>query len=87
MHFALIVVSGFLVIAGMVALYFRLAGDVTWSSFGIYSLITAVVALILVFFSLIFIKSNYRGLIERIMVSNFMVYYFVLALMVFVANV
>ena len=87
MHLALILVSGFLVIAGMVALYFRLAGVVTWSSFGIYSLITAVVALILVFFSLIFIKSNYRGLIERIMVSNFMVYYFVLALMVFVTNV
>ena len=86
MHLALIVVSGFLVIAGMVTLYFRLAGNVAWSFFAIYSLVAAVIALILVFFSLIFIKSNYRGLIERIMVSNFMVYYFILALMVFVTN-
>ena len=87
MHLALIVISGFLVIAGMVALYFRLASIVTWNFFAIYSLFAAVVASILVFISLIFIKSEYRGLIERIMVSNFMVYYFILALMVFVTNV
>lgn len=86
MHFALIVTSGFLVIGGMIALYFRLAGVVEWSTFVFYSLVSAVVAVILVVISLVLVKSNYRGLIERIMVSNYMVYYFVLALMVFLTN-
>lgn len=86
MHFALIVISGFLVIGGMIALYFRLAGVVEWSTFVFYSLVSAVVAVILVVISLVLVKSNYRGLIERIMVSNYMVYYFVLALMVFLTN-
>ncbi|MHA2406447.1 MAG: DUF998 domain-containing protein [Candidatus Hermodarchaeia archaeon] len=86
MHFTLIVISGLLVIAGMIALYFRLVGVVGWSTFAFYSLVSAVVAVILVSISLVFIKSNYRGLIERFMVGNYMVYYFVLALMVFVTN-
>jgi hypothetical protein len=86
MHFVLIVISGFLVIGGMVALYFRLAGVVGWSTFAVYSIVSAIVSIILVFISLALVKSNYRGLIERIMVSNYMVYYFVLALMVFLTN-
>jgi hypothetical protein len=86
MHFALIVISGLLVIGGMIALYFRLIGVVGWSTFAIYSLVSSVVSVILVVISLALIKSNYRGLIERIMVSNYMVYYFVLALMVFLTN-
>ncbi len=86
MHLTLIVISGLLVIAGMVALYLRLAGVAAWSAFALYSLAAAVIGLILVFISMILIKSSYRGLVERIMVSNFMVYYFALSLMVFLTN-
>ncbi len=86
MHFVLIVISGILVIGGMIALYFRLIGVVGWSPFAFYSLVSAGVSVILVVISLVFLKSNYRGLIERIMVSNYMVYYFVLALIVFLTN-
>jgi len=70
----------------MVALWFGLAGAAGWSTFATYSLISAIVALILMIISGIFMKSNYRGLLERLGVSTFMVYYFVLALMVFLTN-
>lgn len=86
MHLALIVISGILTIAGMVVLWYQLASVAGWSTFATYSLISGIVSLILVAVSAAFINSNYKGLAERFMVSSFQLYYFVLALMVFLMN-
>ena len=86
MHLILVVGSGLLTIAGMVALWFRLHLVEVWSAFAAYSLISAVVSLILVIVSGIFIKSKYRGLLERLGVYPYQLYYFVLSLMVFLNN-
>ncbi len=58
MHLILVVGSGLLTIAGMVALWFRLQSVEVWSAFATYSLISAIFALILVIISGIFIKSR-----------------------------
>ena len=86
MHLILVVGSGILTIAGMVALWFRLQLVGGWSAFATYSLISAIVSFILVIISGIFIKSKYRGLIERLGVTPFQLYYFVLSLIVFLNN-
>ena len=86
MHLALVFGSGLLLIAGMVVVWFELAGVAVWNSFAMYSLISAIVALVLMIISGIFIRSSYRGLLERLGVSTFMLYYFALALMVFLTN-
>ncbi len=86
MHLILVIGSGLLTIAGMVALWFRLQSVEEWSTFAAYSLISAIVALILVIISGIFIKSKYRGLLERLGVYPYQLYYFVLGLMVFLTN-
>jgi len=86
MHLILVVGSGILTIAGMVALWFRLQSVVVWSAFATYSLISAIVSFILVSISGIFIKSKFRGLLERVGVTPYQLYYFVLSLMVFLNN-
>jgi hypothetical protein len=86
MHLALVVLMGLFTIGGMVALWFRLNTVAEWALFAQFSLITAVVALVLVVISGAFIMSKYRGLLERISVSTYQVYYFVLGLMVFMMN-
>lgn len=86
MHLILVMVSGILTIAGMVALWFRLKDITEWSVFALYSLISAISALILMIIAGIFITSKYRGLLERIGVTPFELYYFVLPLMVFLNN-
>jgi len=86
MHLVLVVVMGILTIAGMVALWFRLQFVAVWSAFATFSLVSAIVSLILVIISGIFTKSNSMGLIERIMVSPYQIYYFILSLMVFLIN-
>ena len=86
MHVALVVAMGILAIAGMVALWFRLQLVAVWSAFAIYSVISAILSLILIIISGIFATSNYRGLLERIGVSPYQLYYFVLSLMVFLNN-
>lgn len=86
MHLVLVVASGLLTIAGMVALWFRLQSVAEWSAFASYSLISAIVSLILVIITGIFTTSDYMGLLERIMVSPYQIYYFVLSLMVFLIN-
>ena len=86
MHLVLVAGSGLLTIAGMVALWFRLQLVAAWSAFAIYSLISGVVSLILVIISGIFATGKYRGLLERIGVSPYELYYFVLSLMVFLNN-
>ena len=86
MHLALVVLSGFLNIVGMVALWFRLSLASVWIDFAWFSLISAFVSLVLVIVSLVFIKSRFRGLVERIMVSPYQLYYFIISLMVFMTN-
>ena len=86
MHLVLVVTSGLVQIVGMVALWFRLALVEGWSTFAMFSLISAIVSFILVVIASIFIKSNYRGLVERFMVSSYQQYYFVISLMVFLTN-
>jgi hypothetical protein len=86
MHLVLVMASGILTIAGMFAMWLRLESVAEWSAFASFSLITAIVALILVLFSGISMKTNYMGLVERVAVSTYQVYYFVLALMVFLFN-
>lgn len=86
MHLVLVVIMGILQIVGMVALWFRLQSVVGWSVFATYSLISAIISLILVIIAGIYATSNYKGLIERLMVSPYQLYYFVLSLMVFQNN-
>jgi hypothetical protein len=85
-HLILVVVMGMLTIGGMVALWIRLNAVPDWSIFATYSLISAIVALILLIISGIFIKGKCRGLLERLGVTPFQLYYFVLSLMVFLNN-
>ena len=86
MHLVLVVTSGLLTIAGMVALWFRLEFVEGWSTFATYSLISAIASFILIIISAIFIKSRYRGVLERFGVSPFQIYYFIISLMVFLSN-
>ena len=86
MHLILVIGSGLLTIVGMVALWFRLQLIEVWSAFAAYSLISGIVSLILVIISGIFIKSKYRGILERLGVTPYQLYYFVLGLMVFLNN-
>ncbi len=82
----LIAISGILATAGMVVLWFRLEFIVGWSAFATFSLVTAIVSLILVIATSAAATSNYMGLVERFMVSSYQIYYFVLALMVFLSD-
>jgi hypothetical protein len=86
LHLSLIALSGILAIAGMIVLWFELALDVVWSMFATFSLVTAIVSLVFVIASAVAAKTNYLGLVERFMVSTYQVYYFVIALMVFLTN-
>lgn len=86
LHLGLIAISGIMATAGMVFLWFRLASDLVWGTFATFSLITAIVSLLLVIASALVAKSDYLGLVERFMVSTYQIYYFVLALMVFLTN-
>ena len=86
LHLVLVVLSGFLNIIGMIALWFRLSSDVVWGTFASYSFVSAIVSFVLVIVSLVFIKSKYRGLVERLMVTPYQLYYFMISLMVFLTN-
>ncbi|MFX1533930.1 MAG: DUF998 domain-containing protein [Promethearchaeota archaeon] len=86
MHTILVIASGILTIAGMVALWLRLQSIAAWSAFATYSLISAIASFILIIIAGIFVTSNYRGLFERLGVTPYQLYYFVLSLMVFLAN-
>jgi len=86
MHLILVIVMGILTIAGMIALWFRLNNIIYWSVFATYSLVSATIALILMIISSIFIKGNYRGLLERLGVTPFQLFYFILPLMIYLNN-
>jgi hypothetical protein len=86
MHLILVMASGMLTIAGMIALWMRLQDVPDWSAFALFSLISAISALVLMIIAGIFIKGKYRGLFERFGVTPFELYYFVIALIVFLNN-
>ena len=86
MHLVLVMASGILTIVGMIALWLQLESVEAWSLFANYSLISAIVSIVLMVISGIFIKSRFRGLLERFAVTPFQVFYFALALMVFLTN-
>ncbi|MHA2143285.1 MAG: DUF998 domain-containing protein [Candidatus Thorarchaeota archaeon] len=86
MHLILISISGIMATAGMVAMWFRLESVVEWSAFATFSLLTAIISLIFVVMSAFTATRSYFGLIERFMVSSYQIYYFVIALMVFLTN-
>ena len=86
MHLVLVMASGILTIAGMIVLWFQLESVEAWSLVANYSLISAIVSIVLMMISGIFIKSRFRGLLERFAVTPFQVFYFTFALMVFLTN-
>jgi hypothetical protein len=86
MHLVLVAGSGILTVLGMIALWFRLQSVSAWSAFALFSLISAIVSLILIIISGIFAAGKYRGILERIGVSPYQIYYFVISLMVFLNN-
>lgn len=65
MHLILVITSGILTIAGMVALWFRLEFVEGWSLFANYLLISAIVSFVLIIISGIFIKSQIQGLARK----------------------
>jgi hypothetical protein len=86
MHLILVILMGILTVAGMMLLWFRLKDVAGWTTFAYFSLISALVALILLIISGIFIESNYRGLLERLGVAPFQLFYFILPLMILLNN-
>ena len=85
-HLILVVIMGLLTVVGMIALWLRLKDVTGWTTFAYFTLISAVVALILLIISGIFVKGNYRGLLERLGVTPFQLFYFILPLMIFINN-
>ena len=86
MHLVLVMASGIMTIAGMIALWFQLESVEAWSLFANYSLVSAIVSIVLMVISGVFITSRFRGLLERFGVTPFMVFYFALGLMVSLTN-
>ena len=86
MHLILVIASGILTIGGMIAFWFRIGSLEGWLNFANFSLVSAIVSLILIIISGIFVKSRFRGLLERFGVAPFQIYYFIISLMVFITN-
>lgn len=86
MHIILVAASGILTIAGMIALWLRLRFVAEWSAFAIFSLISAILSFVLIIISSIFAQGKYRGILERIGVTPYQIYYFTISLMVFLNN-
>ncbi|MHA2049928.1 MAG: DUF998 domain-containing protein [Promethearchaeota archaeon] len=86
MHLILVAASGILTVLGMIALWFRLQSVPTWNSFALFSLISAIISLILITISGIFASGKYRGILERFGVAPYQIYYFLISLMVFLNN-
>jgi hypothetical membrane protein len=86
MHLTLVVSMGILTIGGMLAMWNRLQSVAGWSEFAFYSLLSAIVSLIFVIMSLFLASGKYKGISERIMVTPYQLYYFVLGLLVFLKN-
>ena len=85
-HLIIVVLMGIIQITAMVFMYVRLRLVEGWQDFAIISLVSAIIALILVVISGFFAGKDYMGLVERIMVSEYQIYYFVTALLIFLRN-
>ena len=85
-HLTLVVSMGLLTIVGMVALWNRLQFVEGWIVFATYSLVSAIISSLLVIMSLFLASGKYKGISERIMVTPYQLYYFILGLMVFLKN-
>ena len=81
-HLILIALSGVVMIAAMVFMFFRLRSDPGWTGFALFQLISAPILLIGVLVMIPFTGSRYMGLVERFMVSGYQVFYFVSGLLV-----
>jgi hypothetical protein len=86
MHLVLVIASGLSTIGGMVALWLRLASVDGWNTFATFSLISAIASFVLMIIAAAFVKGRYRGLVERLGVTPFQLYYFTISLMVFLTN-
>ena len=86
MHLILVIAMGILTVVGMIALWYRLTNVSGWNEFATFSLVSALVALTLLIISGLFIDSKYRGLLERLGVTPFQLFYFILPLMIFLNN-
>jgi len=86
MHLILIVISGLLVMTSMIFLGLRTKSIEGWGGFAWFSLISAPITLILVVVSGIYAGGPYMGLVERLMVEYYQLYYFIIALVVFLRN-
>ncbi|MHA2096206.1 MAG: DUF998 domain-containing protein, partial [Candidatus Hodarchaeales archaeon] len=78
MHLILVVIMGILTIGGMLALWLRLESVAEWSTFATFSLSSAIASFILIVIAGIFATGQYRGLVERLGVTPYQLYYFVL---------
>ncbi len=86
LHLILIIISGIFVLVSMILLWLRTKALAGWIGFAWFSLVSVPVMLILMVLSGIFGGGPYMGLVERFMVSYFQVYYFIIALMLFLNN-
>jgi hypothetical protein len=86
LHLILIIISGIFVIISIVFLWLRMKLLDGWIGFAWFSIVSLPIILILMILSGIFGGGPYMGLVERIMVSYFQVYYFVIGLMIFLRN-
>ena len=85
-HFIIIIISGVVGLVGMVFLWLRAKKLDGWVGFGWFSLVAAIIGLILVGISGAFAGSEVMGLVERFMVEWYQIFYFVNALMVYLRN-
>lgn len=85
-HLILVVLMGVIQIAAMVFMFIRTRLLEGWKDFAIINLVAAILALVLVGVSAFFTGRPYMGLVERIMVSEYQLYYFVTALLIFLRN-
>ena len=71
---------------GMFALWLDLESVSDWSGFFTILLISAIISFVLIVVAGIFAPEKYQGLFERIGITPYQLYYFVLELMVFLNN-
>lgn len=86
LHLILIIISGILVMSAMILLWLRTKTIVGWIGFAWFSLVSVPIMLILMALSGIFGGGPYMGLVERFMVSYFQIYYFIIALILYLNN-
>ena len=86
LHLILIIISGIFVMSSMILLWLRTKVLAGWIGFAWFSLVSVPILLVLMVLSGIFGGGPYMGLTERFMVSYFQVYYFVIALMLYLRN-